>query len=95
MRYTAVLLLAIFSAACAVGPNYRRPSVPVPETFRAPRNESKCAPSNPGKAGARDAAYLAYSFSKYDWKNASCASEGACAPSGGLPNSLTVAAFPS
>ena len=47
MRYTAVLLLAIFSAACAVGPNYRRPSVPVPETFRAPRNESKCAPSNP------------------------------------------------
>ena len=36
MRYTAVLLLAVLSAACAVGPNYRRPSVPVPETFRAP-----------------------------------------------------------
>src|SRR5438874_10985242 len=35
MRYL-VALLAVLSSACAVGPNYRRPAVPVPENFRAP-----------------------------------------------------------
>jgi NodT family efflux transporter outer membrane factor (OMF) lipoprotein len=32
----ALLLFAVFSSACTVGPNYHRPTVPVPETFRAP-----------------------------------------------------------
>src|SRR3984893_17487256 len=35
MRYAIVFLL-IFSTACAVGPNYRRPAVQIPENFRAP-----------------------------------------------------------
>src|SRR5579871_1651525 len=36
MKYTVILLLTIFSAACTVGPNYHRPVVQIPETFRAP-----------------------------------------------------------
>src|SRR5580698_4961616 len=32
----ALLFLAVFSTACTVGPNYHRPPVQVPETFRAP-----------------------------------------------------------
>jgi outer membrane protein, multidrug efflux system len=32
----AIILLAVFSAACTVGPNYHRPAVQVPESFRAP-----------------------------------------------------------
>ena len=43
MRYV-VALLAILSAACTVGPNYRRPVVQIPENFRAP------APLPPPKA---------------------------------------------
>ncbi|HEY3823589.1 MAG TPA: TolC family protein, partial [Bryobacteraceae bacterium] len=35
MRYL-VTLLAVLTTACTVGPNYHRPAVPVPETFRAP-----------------------------------------------------------
>ena len=35
MKYL-VVLIAIFFTACAVGPNYRRPAVQVPENFRAP-----------------------------------------------------------
>ena len=35
MRYT-VAFLALLLSGCAMGPNYRRPSVPVPEAFRAP-----------------------------------------------------------
>src|SRR5437773_5879781 len=35
MRYL-VALLAVLSTACAVGPNYRRPAVQVPKSFRAP-----------------------------------------------------------
>lgn len=35
MRYSTALL-AIFSAACTVGPNYRRPAIQAPENFRAP-----------------------------------------------------------
>src|SRR5580693_8368007 len=35
MRYL-VTLLAILTAACVVGPNYHRPAVQVPDTFRAP-----------------------------------------------------------
>ncbi len=35
MRYL-VTLLAILTAACAVGPNYHRPAVQVPDSFRAP-----------------------------------------------------------
>ena len=31
-----LLVMALFSAGCAVGPNYRRPNTPVPATFRAP-----------------------------------------------------------
>jgi len=32
-----VALLAVFSAGCAVGPNYKRPSVATPAAFRAPQ----------------------------------------------------------
>src|SRR5580698_5629932 len=32
----ALLFLAVFSTACTVGPNYHRPGIQVPETFRAP-----------------------------------------------------------
>ena len=35
MRYV-VALLAVFLNACAVGPNYHRPAVQIPEGFRAP-----------------------------------------------------------
>lgn len=35
MKY-AVVLLAIFSTACTVGPNYHRPAVQIPQNFRAP-----------------------------------------------------------
>ena len=35
MKY-AIILLAVFSTACTVGPNYHRPAVQVPESFRAP-----------------------------------------------------------
>jgi len=33
---TLVLLIAILSAGCAVGPNYQRPATAVPQSFRAP-----------------------------------------------------------
>ena len=39
-----LLFLAVFSTACTVGPNYRRPPIQVPETFRAPE------PLSPEKA---------------------------------------------
>ena len=32
----AVILLTIFLTACTVGPNYRRPVIQIPDTFRAP-----------------------------------------------------------
>ncbi len=35
MKY-AIALLAVFSTACTVGPNYHRPAVQIPENFRAP-----------------------------------------------------------
>jgi len=40
----AIFFLAVFSTACTVGPNYRRPAIQVPETFRAPE------PLSPTKA---------------------------------------------
>jgi outer membrane protein TolC len=36
MRNLLLIGLLCFSAACTVGPNYRRPALPAPETFRAP-----------------------------------------------------------
>src|SRR5258708_3075243 len=35
-RTAAFALLALFSTACARGPNYHRPAIQVPEKFRAP-----------------------------------------------------------
>ena len=35
MRSTLLILLAWFSSACTVGPNYKRPSIPTPPSFRA------------------------------------------------------------
>ena len=35
MKY-AIALIAVFLTACTVGPNYHRPTVQVPQTFRAP-----------------------------------------------------------
>src|SRR5258707_12839528 len=31
-----ILLLAVWMAGCAVGPNYTRPKIAVPQSFRAP-----------------------------------------------------------
>ena len=31
-----IIVFALFLTACAVGPNYHRPVVPIPENFRAP-----------------------------------------------------------
>ncbi len=42
----AVLFLAVFTTACTVGPNYHRPAIQVPETFRAPE------PLSPEKAAS-------------------------------------------
>src|SRR5262249_51067790 len=36
LRLMAILLAATLLAGCAVGPNYHRPAVPAPSTFRAP-----------------------------------------------------------
>lgn len=35
MKYAAILAV-VFSTGCAVGPNYHRPALPVPPSFRAP-----------------------------------------------------------
>jgi multidrug efflux system outer membrane protein len=42
----SLLFLAVFSTACTVGPNYHRPAIQVPETFRAPE------PLSPEKAAS-------------------------------------------
>jgi NodT family efflux transporter outer membrane factor (OMF) lipoprotein len=42
----AVVLIAILSAGCAVGPSYKRPAVAVPSSFRAP------TPLPPGQAAS-------------------------------------------
>ena len=34
--YVATTLAVVFTSACAVGPNYQRPRVVAPATFRAP-----------------------------------------------------------
>jgi NodT family efflux transporter outer membrane factor (OMF) lipoprotein len=36
MRQPTLVLLAILLTGCTVGPNYNRPTVPVPQSFRAP-----------------------------------------------------------
>jgi NodT family efflux transporter outer membrane factor (OMF) lipoprotein len=36
MRHVLVIGIVCFSTACTVGPNYRRPSLATPESFRAP-----------------------------------------------------------
>jgi multidrug efflux system outer membrane protein len=36
LRVTAVLIAASWTAACTVGPNYKRPAVQIPQNFRAP-----------------------------------------------------------
>ncbi len=36
MRYTLLIGIVCFSTACTVGPNYRRPTLATPQTFRAP-----------------------------------------------------------
>jgi outer membrane protein TolC len=33
---SAIVFLVVFSTACTVGPNYRRPAVQIPGNFRAP-----------------------------------------------------------
>ncbi len=43
---TAVVMVALLSGGCAVGPNYKRPAVAVPSTFRAP------SPLPPGQAAS-------------------------------------------
>jgi multidrug efflux system outer membrane protein len=36
MRYILLIAIACFSTACTVGPNYKRPSIATPQSFRAP-----------------------------------------------------------
>src|SRR5580704_17756993 len=36
MRHILLIGMVCFSTACTVGPNYRRPSIATPQTFRAP-----------------------------------------------------------
>jgi outer membrane protein, multidrug efflux system len=36
MRPTLLILIACLSAACTVGPNYKRPAIATPQSFRAP-----------------------------------------------------------
>jgi len=36
MRPTLLILIALLSAACTVGPNYKRPAIATPQNFRAP-----------------------------------------------------------
>ena len=43
---TFLVLLAVLSAGCTVGPNYKRPSIPTPKAFRAPE------PLPPGQAAS-------------------------------------------
>src|SRR5205085_1925740 len=43
---TLLIVLAGLSAGCAVGPNYRRPAVSIPPSFRAP------TPLPPGQAAS-------------------------------------------
>src|SRR5262245_48513116 len=45
----AALLLALFSAGCTVGPNYRRPDTPVPQSFA---EASSCAASSDAELAA-------------------------------------------
>src|SRR6266481_4273476 len=49
MRYL-VALVVILSSACAVGPNYHRPAVQIPENFRAAETMATLAPLSPPKA---------------------------------------------
>jgi multidrug efflux system outer membrane protein len=42
MRYV-VVLLALLLSACTAGPNYHRPAVRIPETFRSPETVAKVA----------------------------------------------------
>jgi multidrug efflux system outer membrane protein len=46
MRYTLLIGITCFSTACTVGPNYRRPSIATPQSFRAPD------PLPPGQASS-------------------------------------------
>src|SRR5579864_8590011 len=46
MRHTLLIAVACLSTACTVGPNYKRPSIATPQTFRAPN------PLAPGQAGS-------------------------------------------
>jgi outer membrane protein, multidrug efflux system len=46
MRHILLIGIVWFSTACTVGPNYRRPSLPTPQSFRAPD------PLPPGQANS-------------------------------------------
>jgi NodT family efflux transporter outer membrane factor (OMF) lipoprotein len=46
MRYTLLLAILCLSTACTLGPNYRRPSIAAPQSFRAPD------PLPPAQAGS-------------------------------------------
>src|SRR5262249_37022616 len=38
MRHALLILIVALSAGCTVGPNYKRPSITVPQSFRAPNS---------------------------------------------------------
>jgi len=42
-----VIVFALFLGACTVGPNYRRPSVQIPDHFRSPEPLGPSAVGNP------------------------------------------------
>ncbi len=44
MRLRAALLMPLLFAGCAVGPNYKRPEVPLPEAYHGPAAPASAAP---------------------------------------------------
>lgn len=47
-----VLILTIFTWGCTVGPNYRRPKIDVPTTYRGPSTTPAQGPSRQGSQPA-------------------------------------------
>ncbi len=53
IRYSKALLAAalVFTTSCAVGPNYKKPSVPLPPEFRGPDTAARTTPPVTATAG--------------------------------------------
>lgn len=58
-RFAAIALLAALSCSCMVGPNYKRPPVSVPDSYRGPELQVPSAATQPG----------VFSFGDLRWSN--------------------------